>query len=404
MLEETCEKEKIIEDYLQKINLKSSSTTRNFWEKLYSKHNFSVVKELESVVTERALADKTSSLDIYEIKNKNLELSIDFASYSQDLYKKYFEWFANVKDAPRTILDIGCDNGIVTCFYAFLNPQAEIVGIDQSLYGIECAKKLAKKLELSNVKFIAGEFCNIKNIYPNNYFDYITSIRTFHEIIVIPEIRYWAADELEIVIKDDDSSLLLLVRDLLKDEQSKFISFERLPALGEYSWWIEIMRNAGLYVLWEEKQELQFHELGEIQTMPLFVASKTYQKKILQQDIINFYLGEVCLNLNNKEFNDLEGEAAFINIKDKELISGVQINYSDGAGDFRMEIWHSASGLLLYQYSNVGYRKLTILPNNYLDIAQAQLKTASVMDGSDNKIHCYKSILERDNFVTNNYS
>ena len=59
--------------------------------------------------------------------------------------------------AATRILDIGCDNGLATCFYASQRPDAEVLGIDRCAEGIACAEHLASMLGLKNVTFIHGD-------------------------------------------------------------------------------------------------------------------------------------------------------------------------------------------------------------------------------------------------------
>ena len=63
---------------------------------------------------------------------------------------------------PNRILDIGCNIGITTCFYATLYPEATIIGVDRNQVVIACAKKLAAKLHLTNVEFIEADVLNLR--------------------------------------------------------------------------------------------------------------------------------------------------------------------------------------------------------------------------------------------------
>ncbi|ETJ33131.1 hypothetical protein Q604_UNBC12421G0001, partial [human gut metagenome] len=55
----------------------------------------------------------------------------------------------------KKVLDLGCDNGITTCFVANLYPNSEIIGVDKCKKGIKCAEEIAQKLGVKNVKFEA---------------------------------------------------------------------------------------------------------------------------------------------------------------------------------------------------------------------------------------------------------
>lgn len=53
----------------------------------------------------------------------------------------------------RRILDVGCRNGIQTCFVAYLNPESEVVGIDSLPAGLPHGERVSKELGISNVRF-----------------------------------------------------------------------------------------------------------------------------------------------------------------------------------------------------------------------------------------------------------
>ena len=106
-------------------------------------------RQLENII--QARTDNEGRGDIYSAKNRNMALSIEFARWSADLYRQYLEWFvSHAPHSPRAILDIGCDNGVVTCFYAWKYPEATVVGMDINASGIRCARELAKEIGVSN--------------------------------------------------------------------------------------------------------------------------------------------------------------------------------------------------------------------------------------------------------------
>lgn len=97
---------------------------------------------------------------LYRAKNANWDLSRDVTSqHAGRQYASYLSLFVMAKEPPAAtrIVDIGCDNGIATCFYASQFPDAEVFGIDRCAEGIACAEHLARMLGLKNVAFIHGD-------------------------------------------------------------------------------------------------------------------------------------------------------------------------------------------------------------------------------------------------------
>lgn len=67
------------------------------------------------------------------LMSANLEFATAIRShFDGQRYEEYFSWLTRAKiSQPRTIIDLGCDIGITTCFYATLFPKATITGIDR---------------------------------------------------------------------------------------------------------------------------------------------------------------------------------------------------------------------------------------------------------------------------------
>jgi SAM-dependent methyltransferase len=263
-----------ITNYLDSLELKAFKTNHQFWSHLESRHDEKVLDQLDDAFIARA--EGTNEEEVYVIKNQNLRLSLDVANFSTDLYQRYFEWFMNRKEnEPKKILDVGCDNGIVTCFYALLFPQSEVIGIDIQKNAIRCSTELAEKLNLTNVTFLKLDLTEINEQIQDHSFDLITSVRSFHEIIgEFPEPpKYQSKDDLlEMNVHYDNNHLLSVIKNLLHVETSEFITIERLVGIGSLLIWAKALENANLHIKWGESSYIDFHELGMEQQMPVLVT------------------------------------------------------------------------------------------------------------------------------------
>ena len=76
---------------------------------------------------------------------------------------RYEQFFAG------DILDIGCGNGILTCFLARVHPDASVTGLDLSQMAVSAAEELAGRLRTDNVRFASPQY------------DTVFSCRTVHE-------------------------------------------------------------------------------------------------------------------------------------------------------------------------------------------------------------------------------
>lgn len=107
------ENNQFIISYFEKLDIKPATSYNQFWSIIEKNHGKKTRKKLEKIVNVR-VEGSGNGKELYDIKNSNLELSLDFARFSADLYRKYFDWIINQQDIlPKKVLDIGCDNGIV---------------------------------------------------------------------------------------------------------------------------------------------------------------------------------------------------------------------------------------------------------------------------------------------------
>lgn len=90
--------------------------------------------------------------DPYELKNSSLELSLYIGEYhASHVWREFASWLVNENlPSPPEVLDLGCENGVLTCLYATLWPDAKVVGLDRSAAAVAAARELANRLGLRN--------------------------------------------------------------------------------------------------------------------------------------------------------------------------------------------------------------------------------------------------------------
>lgn len=361
--------EQLVIQYLNKLGLKAYKNNRQFWDDIKRRYDKDLLKKLNDEM-------KTPSSSLYALKNSSLQLSLDVSKISADLYRKFFDWFALRGKAPKKILDVGCDNGIVTCFLATLYPEAEVIGIDKQPEAIDCAKELAQKCNLSNVSFLNLDIGQALTQFEKQSFDLIVSLSVFHEVFNLQTPRYWSVEELlEMDEPTLDQSTLMNLRILLQNHsESEFVTCERLPFMGAVAVWTKALTSSGFHIQWDQTQYLHFHELGEQQKMPIIVAKTQNNVELLEKVYAFESKDKVLSYFDGKIFREPEAEIVLEQVPNKELLIGSQIDFSNDSGSMRIECWKTEGNIFLYQYSNIGYRELKVFDIKNLEKAIAEFE------------------------------
>lgn len=137
---------------------------------------------------------------------------------------------------PR-ILDVGCGKGFLLFDFLKVRPDAEVYGIDISEYAIENAKKeIQGRLKVGNAVDLP---------WPDDYFDLVISINTFHNLFNFQLDR--ALQEFERVGKDNK----YLCVESYRTEQEKAnllywqVTCEAFCTPEEWEWWFNYAGYSG---------------------------------------------------------------------------------------------------------------------------------------------------------------
>ena len=177
--------------YVQKLGFRVARNSRAAQSVLEKKVGKDKARECSEWLGRRAErlgdGDIQAELDFYAFKNGSLPLSLAISEiFDADYIRKICSWLAdNEEYLGNRILDVGCDNGIITCFIAQLCPEAKVTGIDRCEESITSARLLAEQLNLRNVDFV----CDSIGKYPVKDFDTVIALRISQENIKEPVIN-----------------------------------------------------------------------------------------------------------------------------------------------------------------------------------------------------------------------
>lgn len=116
----------------------------------------------------------------YQLKNEDPQASLILsAAHDWALLRQTCDWAAAHQDAfGATLLDVGCDCGLLSCFLAQLLPGTQITSIDRSGNAIRAAQALARRLHLTNITF---RHRGLEELPAGERYDTVFSSRTVQE-------------------------------------------------------------------------------------------------------------------------------------------------------------------------------------------------------------------------------
>lgn len=154
-----------VNEFLHQVGVCPRMVADDFWEHLSLSYGEQANTFMDYVDGRRTMekADATYHENVeslYRLKNASLDFSIALSSqYFGRLYSSFLAVVTSLgldKNA-NSILDLGCDNGILSAFYATHFPGASVLGIDRCDEAISCADALKDRLQLQNLSFMAAD-------------------------------------------------------------------------------------------------------------------------------------------------------------------------------------------------------------------------------------------------------
>ena len=118
--------------------------------------------------------------ELVDYLNQSLQMSLLAASfYDRVFFRRVMEYLLRYDTFwAGDIVDIGCGNGILTCFLALRHPDSFVTGLELSRNATLVAEELAERLQVDNVHFSSSE------AQRQGKCDTLFSCRTVHENVV----------------------------------------------------------------------------------------------------------------------------------------------------------------------------------------------------------------------------
>ena len=288
------------------------------WDKLNPAVNN--VGKIEKAGLQKEHARAIDQTELYDFMNQDFTTSMVFSSATDaNIYFKVCGWINDHMNAfMGNILDIGCGNGIITCFIAKVFPERKVTGVDRSHNSITVANELKAKLNLENVTFIYDAL----GASAGNEFNTVFSSRTVHENIGYKLTRfiYLPFDDQVATYYRLYSEYTETVSNRIADG-GRFISFERFDNCDtDYYGFLKALNANGL------KTDFSYYSIIEAKETNLVSKSK-----------FTITVADKTSKRSENELFDLWSKYAFANTSDISRFTRPQIDYyvRENAGNVR---------------------------------------------------------------------
>lgn len=325
-----------------------------------------------------ALADAVAEMDpgvrrmktqaVYELKNADLDLALAVTGhYRGVLLRSVMRWLERQDGpAPRRILDLGCDIGILTCFVAGLFPEAEVFGIDSSRNAVRRASELARRAGTGNVSFDVADARTFTEAAPSGHYDLIIAVNSFEYIASFPAAgAHFAITDIALEMPDESTRTMLVgLAQILDTDTGTLVSVDQFASSRQQWWWLRAVNLAGLSIEWDRAVQL-VADAGDPDPalVPLVVASRRAPHRVATLD--DFLASAIYRQLEirgaSRHFTAELAESLFAAISPKTLIRGVEIVHNPqgfAPGQIplaeRHEVWEAGPFLLVYRTANDG--------------------------------------------------
>ena len=277
----------------------------------------------------------------YTVKNADLKTSIAVTGgFDGDIVRKTCDWIIKHKDAfGKHILDIGCDNGIVSCFIARVLPEAEVTAIDRCEASISIAKALAEKLKVNNIQFrYVSDLCEVKEQY-----DTVFSSRTMHENLdkenLIEDYTRLLREQGKSYMKATEAYAKMMVS--LVADDGNFISIERTGRNPLYLGWLLALNAYGLVSKPEWYSELECRELEVTDSVFQATVAKK-QEPENEEEIYGIFCYSFLkkINLTLAQYHGWDA-AVMLQNSLNDLIEGYRIYEKNGKCIAKVALWTS---------------------------------------------------------------
>ena len=358
----------IYQSYKKMLGWKTIKDPEKFFNKLEKKYGNKVEKFFQLSGEHNSFENQQK---VYDYKNQSAGFSLAIANFFIDpILNSVTEIIEGKKyEGIDTILDLGCESGITSCYYAKLYPNAEITAIDINENCIIRAKELKTRLGIKNVKFITSDLSSFDD---SNKYDLILCHNFLMEASGM-EREYKNVKELLKKNYIPDGGLSELIKKIITflNDSGVLIAVERLSQFNDYVNFMYTLQESGLNLDLDNSSLIKFSvsEYEEPEIMPMMYFKKEGDKVDPFNAALTMRLNDQISDIssiiyeikhpgssNNPTIEDLTFEL----IDDKKCIVEMKGEYQDGTEYIR--IWKTKILTIIVHETTNGHLKTFYQP------------------------------------------
>lgn len=200
-------KKNVVTSYLNKVNIKKTSNLGQILTDTYGAEGARNLFAAFDAIEMKKDIDHVN--DRYDFIHSDFDFSMLMTCFQDaDIIRNTCAWLNSIrKQFGKTVLDIGCGNGIITCFLASILPESTFLAVDASANAITIAKEIRSRLGLENIVFMNSDYTKLAG----KQFDTVLALRVLDENCSLEKCRFQAfSEQLETRKKQYNTQLNLL--------------------------------------------------------------------------------------------------------------------------------------------------------------------------------------------------
>jgi SAM-dependent methyltransferase len=274
---------------------------------------------------------------LYALTRESLARSLTLAdAMDGDLLRKLCHWLDyHKKLLGKTILEVGCGCGIVTCFLAKSLPTAQVVGVERQPELVEQARELAARLGLTNVTFRVGDVAQLEG----EQFDTILTGRTLRENVGglrLNEMQLMNTQATATAAAAEPFAGALAGR---LAPGGRLLSFEQLGRTPQLLGWLYALGNQGLVPVERYQKEL-LCQAAHRDKVPLSVTVAEQGTAPSRAELFaRFARPYEGLEKGGKYVMMGDEANLYLQLRLGQLIEGYQVYFPTGEAASRMALW-----------------------------------------------------------------